>query len=371
MVRTRAGWRVWLWPAVGIGVAVLGCMGRSGVGADAAAPAIPARRDDRGADVGPGPRATLPVNILDLAADAEGRPLRVLAGTELTVMVTGEPKASAAWQLAYGETVLAEGKCGLDSDGGGRFRLILPEVRHRAACRLLLLAGQRRRVRGIVVFPSSMLGASKVRIAEHRLGVIDPSGGVQRALVLEGVPFEDVATDIQQRFFDGGTVILAGHEIGEALAAACQGLEERLKKGMSALVLNPPVGWSGWGAKRVAVKEARSAAVRLAEDVVRIVQASDFGEGPWESVMEVESDGGILIGLALAEEKDAETASLDARQGLAVARHVGRGWSVVAVLPQLERPATDAVGRALLDELILWTVGTREDPKEKEESHVR
>jgi hypothetical protein len=346
-------------------------MGRSGVGADAAAPAIPARRDDRGADVGPGPQATLPINILDLAADAEGHPLRVLAGTELTVMAIGEPSATVDWQLAYQETVLAEGKCDLDSDGGGRFRLILPEVRHRAACQLLLLMGDRRRVRGIVVFPSSMLGASKVRIAEHRLGVIDPSGGVQRALVLEGVTFEDLATDIQQRFFDGGTVILAGYESGEALAAACQGLEERLKKGMSALVLNPPVGWSGWGAKRVAVKEARSAAVRLAEDVVRIVQASDFGDGPWESVLEVESNGGILIGLAPAEEKEESAVLPGPAQSLAVARRVGRGRAVVTMLPQLERPATDAVGRALLDELILWTVGTREDPKEKEESHVR
>jgi hypothetical protein len=286
-------------------------------------------------------------------------------------LATGEPSANVDWQLAYEETVLAEGKCDLDSDGGGRFRLVLPEVRHRAACQLLLLAGDRRRVREIVVFPSSMLGASKTRIAEHRLGVIDPSGGVQRALVLEGVPFEDLATDIQQRFFDGGTVILAGYESGEALAAACQGLGERLKKGMSALVLNPPVWWSGWGAKRVAVKEARSAAVRLAEDVGRIVQASDFGEGPWESLLESGPDGRILIGFAPAEEKDAETASLGARQGLAVAQHVGRGWAVVAVLPHLERPATNAIGRALLDELILWTVETSADPKEKEESHVQ
>jgi len=370
MYRTRSAWRAWLWPAVGIGVAVLGCMGRSGVGAGT--DAQPAGDEvNHGADVGPGPRATLPVDLSDRAADAEGRPLRVLAGTELTVMAIGEPKATADWQLAYEETVLAEGKCGLDSDGGGRFRLILPEVRHRAACQLLLLAGERRRERGIVVFPSSMLGASKVRIAEHRLGVIDPSGGVQRALVLEGVTFEDLATDIQQRFFDGGTVILAGYESGEALAAACQGLEERLKKGMSALVLNPPVGWSGWGAKRVAVKEARSAAVRLAEDVVRIVQASDFGDGPWESVLEVESNGGILIGLAPAEEKEESAVLPGPAQSLAVARRVGRGRAVVTMLPQLERPATDAVGRALLDELILWTVGTREDPKEKEESHVR
>jgi len=286
-------------------------------------------------------------------------------------MATGEPKAAAAWQLAYEETVLAEGKCGLDSDGGGRFRLILPEVRHRAACQLLLLVGDTRRVRGIVVFPSSMLGGSKVRIAEHRLGVIDPSGGVQRALVLEGVPFEDLATDIQQRFFNGGTVILAGHESGEALTAACQGLEERLKKGMSALILNPPVEWSGWGAKRVAVKEARPVAVRLAKDVVRLVQASDFGEGPWESVLEVESNGGILMGLTPAEEKEASAVSAGPAQSLAVARHVGRGWAVVTMLPQLDRPATDAVGRALLDELILWTVGTSVDSKEKEKSHDR
>jgi len=226
-------------------------------------------------------------------------------------------------------------------------------------------------VRGIVVFPSSMLGASKVRIAEHRLGVIDPSGGVQRALVLEGVPFEDLATDIQQRFFNGGTVILAGHESGEALTAACQGLEERLKKGMSALILNPPVEWSGWGAKRVAVKEARPVAVRLAKDVVRLVQASDFGEGPWESVLEVESNGGILMGLTPAEEKEASAVSAGPAQSLAVARHVGRGWAVVTMLPQLDRPATDAVGRALLDELILWTVGTSVDSKEKEKSHDR
>jgi hypothetical protein len=228
-------------------------MGRSEIGAGTNASPT-GDEVNRGGDASPRPQATLPVNILDHAADAEGRPLRVLAGTELTVMAIGEPSATVDWQLAYEETVLAEGKCDLDSDGGGRFRLILPEVRHRAACQLLLLAGDRRRERGIVVFPSSMLGASKVRIAEHRLGVIDPSGGVQRALVLEGVPFEDLATDIEQRFFDGGTVILAGYESGEALAAACQGLEERLEKGMSVLIFNPPVGWSGWGAKHVAVE---------------------------------------------------------------------------------------------------------------------
>jgi hypothetical protein len=370
MYRMRSAWRAWLGPVVGIGVAALGCMGRSEIGAGTNASPT-GDEVNRGGDASPRPQATLPVNILDHAADAEGRPLRVLAGTELTVMAIGEPSATVDWQLAYEETVLAEGKCDLDSDGGGRFRLVLPEVRHRAACQLLLLAGDRRRVREIVVFPSSMLGASKTRIAEHRLGVIDPSGGVQRALVLEGVPFEDLATDIEQRFFDGGTVILAGYESGEALAAACQGLEERLEKGMSVLIFNPPVGWSGWGAKHVAVEEARSAAVRLAEDFGRILQGADLGEGPWESVLEVESNGGILIGLAPAEEKDAETVSPGPAQSLAVARRVGRGWAVVTMLPQLERPASDAVGRALLAELILWTVRTREDPKEKEESHVR
>ncbi|MCK4624447.1 MAG: hypothetical protein KAV00_03985 [Phycisphaerae bacterium] len=46
---------------------------------------------------------------------------------------------------------------------------------------------------------------------------------------------------------------------------------------------------------------------------------------------------------------------------LIAVRRIGRGGVIVVMLPQMSDPVTDAVGRAVLDELVLWVLKERFD----------
>ena len=316
-----------------------------------------ARERDSQRGVAAGGAEALPVGesaiLISLSEGIESAAPRliVLSGTQVTVVVAGEPQGRATWQLVFEDTVLAEGALALDEEGIGRCRLAAPDVRVRTECRWVFAGRAARRSAALVVLPQTALGPSAGRIAARRVGVIDPRGQVQQALRREGVQFADLASEIQRRFFDGGTLIVAAHEEDVNLATVIQGTEKRLLAGLSLVILNPPPGWQGWGVTSVRAPEPVTAPPRLGGGFGQTVLESDLGPGPWRRVLETGPEGRVLIGLA-AEGSSPSGGAF----GLAVARRVGRGWAVAAVHPELDRPATEACGRAILDDLILWTL---------------
>jgi len=299
--------------------------------------------------------------LMDLAPNSGGAPpMRFLAGTRLAVAVAagpGEPGRSGQWQFAFGQQVLAGGAFQLDESRQGRFSLTLPDVRHRTACSLMVNVSRTAAKREVVVYPSSALAVAADRLRSLRVAVMDTTGRVQAALAAEKVAFEKMETDIEWAVFDGDLVILAGFADARVLRAACLGLDERLKRGMAVLILNPPVGWEAWETSREDLAAPILGEPRAAKDFRQIFQASDLGRGPWQSFIEVSGDVVHLVWVEPDAGGGNGTASRPtAARPLMGARLVGRGRLVVAILTEAADPATNAVGRTVLDELLLWLV---------------
>jgi len=299
--------------------------------------------------------------LLDLAPNAGGAPpLRFLAGTSLAVTVAagpGEQGRSGQWQFAFGQQVLAGGAFQLDESRQGRFSLTLPDVRHRTACSLTVSVSRTAAKREVVVYPSAPLAVAADRLRSLRVAVMDATGRVQAALAAEKVAFERMETDIERAVFDGDLVILAGFTDARALRAACMGLDERLKAGMAVLILNPPSGWQAWETRRRDLATPINGDPHAAKDFGQIFQAPDLGRGPWQSFIEVGGDAVHLVWVEPDAGGGNGTASRPtAARPLMGARLVGRGRLVVAILTEAADPATNAVGRTVLDELLLWLV---------------
>lgn len=311
-------------------------------------------------------------------AATPARPL--LSGREVIIRVNGEPADRPLWQLGYGKNVLAQGRLKLDDAGQGHFRILLPGVRHRAACELVVRAAQTKASRPVVIFPPAMLALAARRIKQHRLGVVDQGRRVHRALQAEGVVFEDLNPQMARDLFDGGTVILAGFSRRETLIDTCRRMTGRLEKGMSVVVVNPPRKWSAWGVGRVELAKPVSAPANVAKELGQIVLDVDLGRGPWRSALKAKAQATVLAKLRLRADPGWQTSQAAgsarvARKGLegnrpphfplVLARRVGAGRVVVALLPQLNKPFTDAVGRGMLDALILWTLKAKDPPPDK------
>ena len=302
------------------------------------------------------PNVAVLMGPADPRAQSGGRIARVLAGGVLTAHVAADPDQQAGWWFVYGDDVLACGAVRLDATGHGRLSLAVPEVRARTVCRLLVRAHVGSDALEVEVFPSSMLAPAAGRLAGLRLAVADPTGRVMAALEAEKVDFEPMETDIQKLIFDGDVAILAGHQQAAALAAACRGLEGRLTRGMTVVVLNPPSQWQAWGFRRTDFEEPLSGRAHLATGFQQILQPGDLGIGPWPCAIETQAH---LVPLVWVEHEDVQAGGRPSRKAtvhvLAGARRVGKGRLIVAMLPQADDPVGDPVGRAVLDELLLWT----------------
>ncbi len=321
--------------------------------------AVTPARGASGAELEPGARADVAVfvDLSDSGVRARGARLRVFARTVLAVHVTAEANQEAVWAFAYGDDVLAHGAVRIDAGGHGRLRLVVPKVRTRTVCRLLVRVPAGSEAKEVEVFPSSLLAPAAGRLADLALAAADPTGRLQTALESEKVAFDRLETDIQKLIFGGDVAILAGHRRAGSLAGACRGLEGRLKRGMTLVVLNPPPKWEAWGFCRNTFADPLSGPARLAMGFRQILRPDDLGNGPWSYALRTGAD---VVPLAWIEQENVQQDAPASRKTvvhtLVGARRVGEGWLVVTMLPRAEDPATDAVGRSILGELLLWAV---------------
>ena len=161
-------------------------------------------------------------------------------------------------------------------------------------------------------------------------------------------------------------MILAGFNRAERLASACGKLSSRVKNGMSALVINPPSGWSAWGIEASELARPHHSGVKLASGFGREVHPEDLGTGPWRSFLRGGSTAKLVWFEGLAEKRGGNLAAPQRVScAMVSAARSGRGLVVAAVLPQLVAPDSDAIGRCILNEIILWILAnTQEDMKE-------
>ena len=283
----------------------------------------------------------------------------VSAGQPLVVHFAGTPRATALWDFGFGGTSLAHGAFPVDEAGLGRLRLVVPDVRQRIVCDLLLASDGVLARRVVIVYPEPLLADAAGRIREQRIGVLDPTGGVQRALGAERIAFEDLAPQIARDYFNGNIAVLAGHKDAEALADVCRRLNARVRAGTNVLVLNPPARWSAWDLGRMELDPPESAAGRVAPELGSFVPAEDLGDGPWTAVLEAKRAVEVLAWYETPTQPGRGRAEGDktARRMLLASRTVGRGRIVASLLPQTEFPDVNVVGRGLLGEMILWLIG--------------
>ncbi|KKK97976.1 hypothetical protein LCGC14_2647390, partial [marine sediment metagenome] len=294
--------------------------------------------------------------VLSKPAEAPPPPaILALAGTALTTAIVGKPKASWTWQLGYQGTVVEQNSLQLNAKGTGQFEIVLPKVRVRAECELVLLRGKRKIRRRLVIFPSAKLAQCAKLIEDLELGVVDERGRIQEALRAEKAAFEDLSTQLLQDSFEGGIVLLAGFEKPELLGEACKRLQGRIEKGMFALILNPPAKWKAWGVSRQQLSAPLSAPVAFAKDIGQAILPTDLGLGPRPFVLRSEKPYRMLAWVEKVG-KDDDGKPHRVKCPLIVVRRVGEGRVIVGLMPQVDHPLKDAAGRAILDELVLWVI---------------
>jgi len=283
-----------------------------------------------------------------------------LSGRGVSIALVGPAKGGIKWEFAHRQDVLKRGQLRLSADGFGKLGLILPEVRHRTECSLMVSCNAKTSSRVLVIFPSSVLARSAKLVKAWRLGVIDETGRVQRALKAEAVAAEGLGTRLAQDLFDGGGVILAGFRRGEALSAACRRLDGRLRAGTSLVILNPPAGWKGQHVRPRELPQPVSCPVHLARSSAQELLPADLGTGPWRLTLAPKPHDKLLVWIeSRPPPKDPKAKPAKRKRPLVLARRIGRGWLIVSVLPQTADPADNPVGRAVLDRLILWILTQR------------
>ena len=293
-------------------------------------------------------------------------PRVLLAGSKVTLSLTAQPGARVAWVLAYGKNVLAEGSTGTDKDGLASVRLTMPDVRVRTECRLHVQSAGATASTRIALLPRRLLSRSAERLKELGIGVLDATGRLARALTDEGVSAEAMAPDLTRDYFSGGLVILAGFERPERLTWACEKFTSRVDNGMTALIINPPAGFSSWGIKIAKFPQAKRGRLSFAPEFGRVLRAEDLGDGPWRQYVSGDCQS-ELVRLEVAEEqagKDAP-ASEPKSYALVAASRLGRGLIIVAAIPQLDAADSDAVGRYVLNEIVLWIIAEHRDNQQE------
>ncbi|MCX5684626.1 MAG: hypothetical protein NT049_13195 [Planctomycetota bacterium] len=303
------------------------------------------------------PPLALPVELrVVLAADpAIAAPVALAGGTVVDLRISGAAGATAAWAFAHDGTVLRHGRLAMDNAGEARLRILLPDVRHRVVCEVVLATDGALAWQTLTVYPALPLKDAAQTLRNRRIGVYDPSGRVSRALAAEGLECEDLGPSIARDFFDGDLAILAGVGDGAVFNELCRRFSTRLHGGMDVLVLNPPARWSAWGMRRVDPDSPARGPAVAAPSFGSSVALEDLGAGPWRTLVKSGIGATHLVWPAAvgAVPQDADTkAAVDL--SLVVAQEVGRGRVLVSAMPQTERPDTDILGRGLLAQMILW-----------------
>ena len=348
----------WAWLIVGLMIlAPLSATAGEGRGADArkAAPSGP----DVSFDLRPG------------GAAARRPAVVVLGGARVTVAALGKPGTEYAVQLGYDGTVVRQAPLRLNEKGFGDCSLAAPDVRVRAECELAVV-GKRGAIRQspVVVLPAAALASRARLIGARRLGVIDGSGRLQVAFEAEKAPVEDLSTQLLRDTFDGGVIFVAGITDADVLTDTCRRLEGRIEEGMTVVVVNPPEGWQRWNASVRKVAAVVEAPVMFSKDFGEFIHGTDVGTGPWALALETRgrpaAGGPDQVGSAgaaggwkpLAWVEGVAKRRLDEGRrpahALVAARRVGKGLAVVVLLQTMESPATDARGRGMLDEIVVW-----------------
>lgn len=291
------------------------------------------------------------VNLL-AGTSAPTQPIVCRSGSQMVWTVMGKPGSQPSWQLGYDKLVVRQGTVTLDARGAGQLRLTLPEVRTRALFVLLIKSGDAEARRALVLLPKSLLAESAGRLKDLGIGVLDPTARVLRSLRDEGVKAEDLGGDLARDNFRGGAVVLAGFRRAVRLTWVCARFESRLKGGQALIIIDPPPGWSRWGMTAVEPNKPLSGPARFAEGFGRFLKPEDLGAGPWRRSMLTDANIALLVWAQTA--KGDANAAEGGRVVLAASRRVGDGTIVVVALPQASDPATNPVGRALLDEALLW-----------------
>jgi len=263
--------------------------------------------------------------------------------------------ATAAWAFAYDGTALRHGRLAIDNAGEARLRVLLPDVRQRVVCEIVLATDSALAWQTLVVYPALPLRDAAQTLRNRRIGVYDPSGRVSRALAAEGLECEDLGPTITRDFFNGDLAILVGTGDSAAFSDLCRHFSTRLSGGMDVLVLNPPARWSAWNLRRVDPKSPARGPVAAAPSLGSIVTAEDLGTGPWRTLVESGAGATRLVWPAAigAIPPDAGGKTGTGRS-LVVAQEVGRGRVLVSTMPHTERPDTDILGRGMLAQMILW-----------------
>jgi len=311
----------------------------------------------------PGQAEIVSIVSVDLvAAQVEPQPAKAcLGGSQLLLAITAAPGGQAAWELRCGKLVLGRGQVRLDGLGRGQAGVTLPDVLARGEAVLSVASAGRVGSRRVDILPAAMLRDVRATLAGLELGVMDPRGLVQAAMKAQNLAFTDLRPQLENDYFRGGIVILAGFDDANMLADVCNRMAGRVRQGMSLVVLNPPAGWKALGVRRAELPAA-AAKVRLAPGLCSTVRESDFARP--------------VFACALAADPNAETlvwfeTRCEARQGgpaakhpLAVARSLEKGVVLAVTIPQLTDCYTDPVGRCMLSEIMMWILKRSPEPKE-------
>jgi len=313
---------------------------------------------------GPARPAIVSVMSVDVnAAQAEPQPAKAcLGGGQLLAAISAATGGEAAWELRCGKLVLGSGLARLDALGRGQASVTLPDVRARAEATLSVAHAGKAGSRRLDILPAAMLRDVRATLADRGLGLMDARGLVQAAMKAQDVAFTDLRPQLENDFFRGGIVILAGFDDPNMLAAACDKMAGRVRQGMSLLVLNPPAGWEALGVRRTELAAAKSQ-VRMARGLASTIREADLGPCELTSALKANRDAEAVVWFETRG--GTKGGGPAAKHPLVLSRPLEKGVVLVAVLPQLTDCYTDPVGRCMLSEIMMWILKRSQGPKEQ------
>jgi hypothetical protein len=314
----------------------------------------------------PGPAEIVSIVSVDLAA-AQAGPLPAkacLGGSRLLAAITAAPGGEAAWELRSGKVVLGRGQARLDALGRGQASVTLPDVLARAEAALSVVSAGRQASRRVDILPAAMLRDVRATLAALELGVMDARGLVQAAMKSQEVAFTDLRPQLENDYFHGGIVILAGFDDANMLADTCNRMAGRVRQGMALVVLNPPAGWQALGVRRTELPpQAATAEVHLAKNLCSTVRQSDLAQVELSCALEADPNAETLVWFETRGR--AREGGSAAKHPLAVAQPLEKGVVLAVTMPQLTDCYSDPVGRCMLSEIMMWILKRSQRPKER------
>ena len=282
----------------------------------------------------------------------------VLGGANVSVIITGPIGRDCTWRLMYDNQSVTGGRLVFDAAGAGRFKFVMPDVRVRAECELVALSGSNTLRCRLTAFPRAGLAIASKLIGTLRIGVIDSDGSIGKTLAAEGVACENLSTRLEQDAFEGGAVIIAGRADRAVLSDICLRLKDRIKNGMFVIVANPPKRWSLWGVSAKDLTPQTGYKIAFAQRFGWEIKPADLAGGPRPMMLSTTKKWNALVWLDSTARPDKKQEA-KSKHPLACYRRMGRGQVLAATFPELADPLGDAVGRGVLDSLVMWVLKER------------